>query len=149
MIDTENRAKKKGDHGFSLIEAMIAIGILGFITMSVLNAFFYQKLFSKITSQKNIAISLSESKMEDLFKFPGGDIQTNAMNGDNPQVEFFEIVNNGVKDLASETDSPNCIKRTTELIQKGDFMDISVMVEYGKKEGKYPFKVKMGATRWE
>jgi hypothetical protein len=117
--------------------------------MSVLNAFFYQKLFSKMTSQKNIAVSLSESKMEDLFKFPGNAIETNGMNGDNPQIEYFEIVNNKVIPLATEKQSPNCIKRTTELTQNGDFWDIIVRVEYGQKDGNYPFKVKIGATRWE
>lgn len=149
MTDAIRKRRKKKDQGFSLIEALIAIGILGFIVMSVLNAFFYQKLFAKMTSQKNIAVSLSESKMEDLFKFPGIAIEANAMGGNNPQVEYFEIVNNKVIDLSSEKDSPNCLKRTTELSQNGDFMDISVMVEYGLKDGKYPFKVKIGATRWE
>ena len=135
--------------GFTLIEALIAIGLLAFAIVSILNAFFYQQHFTRNNFGKNMALTLAESRVEELSKFPEyGLTEGTSINYIVPEGAQFTV-------YSLEQDKQDQYRRTTTLAMDNQLMNISVQVDYGRKRnaanpstGIYPFRVILSTKRW-
>lgn len=141
-----NRNKEKG---FTLIEALIAIGLLAFAVVSILNAFFYQQHFTRTNFAKNMALTLAESRIEELSKYPeyglteGESINYIVQQGAQFTVYSIEQANN------------NQYRRTTTLAMDNQLMTITVRVQYGRRPsagdpstGIYGGSIVLSTKRW-
>ena len=135
--------------GFTLIEALIAIGILAFAIVSILNAFIYQQHFTRNNFSKNMALTLAESRIEELSKFPDYGLTAGST--------INYIVQEGAQWTAYslEQDKSDQYKRTTTMAMDNQLMNITVRVDYGRRRnpaspdtGLYPFKVILSTKRW-
>lgn len=137
----------KNKKGFTLIEVLVSIGIISFVIISILNAFAHRIHTDSNTSHRNIAISLTEAKLEEYLKFPSNQLTltfpTNA-------VDY--IVYSGNKYPKITTDDPGANKqfrRTAQYEMNGTLARITVVVEYGyvAKNDHYPFRVSLTTQR--
>jgi type II secretory pathway pseudopilin PulG len=136
--------KLKKCEGFTLIETLLALGIMGFLVMTILSGFTQQQLMNKNTSSKNIAISLAESKLEELMKFPASYLTIGA------STDYVVVKQNSFQSHLTEQDAANEFKRTWDINLEGTLMEIKITVEYGtKKGGSYPFKITLTTQRGE
>jgi type II secretion system protein I len=134
---------KLKNKGFSLIEALVALGILGFVVISILSGFSAQLRTNKKTREKGIAISLAEDRIEEILKFSRTQIDNMGIIG-TPLIETFK------NHISSDY---RTMRRTTEITYNTnpELLDIKVTVEYGRigKQGsyRYPYKVSLETTR--
>jgi len=136
-------SKLKNEKGFSLIEALVAMGIVAFVVVSVLNAFIHQMHANKNTNHKNLAIVLAEDKMEEYLKFPSTATPANA-------VDYIYYSGNRTPIRSDADPSQNLqFRRTVAVIPVGNLNVLSVTVEYGyiKVDDHYPFRVVLSTQR--
>ena len=133
---------KNHNSGFSLIETLVALGVMGFIVLTILNGFAQQQLRNRNTSSKNIAISLAETKMEELFKFPSTHLTIGTT------TDYIVAGKNSYQITSDPPDVANEFKRTWSISLNGSLMQINIDVEYGKKlDSSYPFKISLTSQR--
>lgn len=140
----------KNKKGFTLIEALVAAAIFGFVAISVLSGIAQQKIMSGKNFEKNIAISLIESKMEELLKFPATSLKQKIVDGTIQPVQrdYVVVSKNRVEILTYDpTDQKAHIRRTTTLTLFGNFIDIEVVVDYGRRGNDFYFQVSLDARR--
>jgi len=135
----------KNNGGFTLVELLISTAILGFVIVSILNGFTYQQYRSKSNLGKNLAISLAETKLEEMLK------HTKTYWEDNyslPYTQTEYIIRSGnmmLPPVESEpTNIESVMRRTTKVIDDSEYWNMlifTVTVEYGKNASVYPFKV--------
>jgi len=141
-LKTQNNKNKK-NKGSTLVEALISMAILAFVFVSILGAFSQQQMSTRKNSDKNAAILLAEQRMEELLKF-------NAMQLTEEMFQDY-IVYRSDKFQYFDTDpgEKRQFRRTTRISL--DFLKtmatIRVEVEYGMKDGSYPFKVVLSTRR--
>jgi type II secretion system protein I len=134
---------KTKNEGFTLIEALVATGIIAFVVVSVLNAFIHQMHSNKNISQKNVAIVLAEDKLEEYLKFPSTDMPASA-------VDFVFYSGNRTPIRSDADPSQNHqYRRTVTITPVGNLNRIEVLVEYGyvKVDDHYPFRVVLSTQR--
>lgn len=144
---------KKDREGFSLLEALVALGILSFIVAAILSGFSAQIYTNTKIREKNLAISLAEERIEEVLKYSRD--QLNNMGVINKTiVEDFSKKTQTTGPLVSSKYANlkdyRGMKRTTVITQdpaNSELLDIKVTVEYGKKRNKYPFKVVLVTKR--
>jgi prepilin-type N-terminal cleavage/methylation domain-containing protein len=145
-IFQNNTHKEKG---FTLIESLIAIGLLAFAVVSILNAFFFQQHFTRTNFGKNMALTLAESRIEELSKYPeyglteGETVNYIVQEGPRFAVYSIEQANN------------NQYRRTTTLAMDNQLMAITVRVQYGRRPsagdpatGIYGGSITLTTKRW-
>lgn len=129
----------KREKGSTLVEALIATGILSFVIVSILGAVAQQQMTTRRTSDKNTAVFLAESRMEELLKLPADQLQEETY------VDYAVPSARSLSDGSYEFDThyvpqgdaiPTAnrhFRRTTDIQidDLGEMADIIVMVEYG------------------
>ena len=133
----------KTNKGFTLIEALVATGLVAFVIVSVLNAFIHQMHSNKNISQKNVAIILAEDKLEEYLKFPSTDMPADA-------IDFVYYSGNRTP-IRSDSDPSqnNQFRRSATVVSVGNLSRLEVLVEYGyiKVDDHYPFRVVLSTQR--
>lgn len=141
-MKTQNNKNKK-NKGSTLVEALISTAILAFVIVTILGAFSQQQMATRKNADKNAAILLAEQRMEELLKFRSEQL-TEEMYRDyavyrSDKFQYFD----------SDPNKKNQFRRTTtismDLLQQ--VATIRVEVEYGMKDGGYPFRVVLSTRR--
>jgi type II secretory pathway pseudopilin PulG len=131
----------KNNQGFTFIEALVSVAIIGFVIISILNGFTYQQLSTKNISSKNLAISLAETRLEEFLKFPGSELT------DGTTIDYIVQGVNSLNFYSSDPNQPKQLRRTTVISSVGNLKSIAVVVEYGKTGNTYPFRVSLSTRR--
>ena len=133
--------------GFSLIEALVALGIISFVLISILSGFTRQQQITANTTAKNMAVFLAESKLEEMLKFPDSTLTLSA----GQTTDYIELARNFMKDPVSiDPQKANQFRRITTITSAGDFVAVEVRVDYpfAKSHNTYPFRVILRSNRW-
>lgn len=144
----------KNKKGFSLIEALISLGILAFIVAAILAGFSAQMYTNTKTREKNLAISLAEERIEEILKYSRTQLSDMGVIGSTIEEDFSQKDSSSNNPLIKTkyynlTDYLG-MKRTTIITQdpsNSELLDIKVIVEYGKKGNRYPFRVVLVTKR--
>ncbi len=145
--------KLKNKNGFSLLEALIALGILAFIVAAILSGFSAQMYTNSKTREKNLAISLAEERIEEVLKYSREQLSNMGVIGATVVEDFSQESNDNspfAKSKYNNLKDYQGMKRTTIITQdphNSELLDIKVIVEYGKRGNKYPFKVVLNTKR--
>jgi Tfp pilus assembly protein PilV len=148
------KTKKNIDKGGSLVEALISIAIISFVIVSILSGFAQQQADTSRNTDYNMAVMLAEMRMEELLKFPSGQLAQVTF------VDYIVLKSNGFKVYGETDEVPNELRqfRRTTTITREDLLQqlatIRVTVEYSarKKSVKdntliYPFRVELTSRR--
>ncbi len=137
---------RKSTTGFTLVEALVSMAIIAFVIVTILSGFTHQKMATRKVAEKNIAIALADTRMQEMHKFSATQLT--------PGVTTDWIVHKkGVfKTYQSDPDDPNQYRRTMVIGPDGGDvlgtkMIIQVMVEYGRDRTTYPFKIVLTSKR--
>lgn len=134
-------------NGFTLVEVLISIMILGFVIVSILNAFAQRMQTDKNTGFKSTAITLAEAKIEEYLKFPSSQI---AAIYPASAVDYI-LYHGGSKPIISTNDPVRNqqYRRTVAVTTDGNLSTITVTVEYGYivRNKQYPFSVELSTQR--
>lgn len=137
---------KKNINGFTLVEALIAMAILSFIIVTILSGFTHQKMATRKVADKNLALGLAEMRMQELQKFSATQLT--------PGITTDWIIHRDglFKVFMSDPDDVDQFRRTTAIaVEPGNVLQqkmvIQVMVEYGKDNNTYPFRVVLSTKR--
>ena len=141
-MKTQNNENKK-NKGSTLVEALIALGIVSFVIVSILSGISQQQLSTQNVSDKNAAVMLAEMRMEELLKFPSGQLSIEEY------TDYIVQNDKGFVVSDTETNAQKQFRRTTTI--KKDLLQqvatVRVRVDYGKKKDKYPFHVELVSRR--
>lgn len=148
-MKTKNKRINKGS---SLIEALISIGIISFVIVSILNGFAQQQVNTSGNTDHNMAVMLAEMRMEELLKFPSGNLVAETF------VDYIVPKPNGFDVYGEEDSIPSELRqfRRTATITREDLLQqmatIKVTVEYSARKGTgsemyYPFRVELTSRR--
>ena len=137
-------------NGFTIIELLISVMILGFVIVSLLTAFAQRMQTDTNTNFKNTAITLAEAKLEEYLKFPSSQIAT--IYPVSPATAVDYIVMHGTRQPKVSVSDPKInrqFRRTVEVIQDGTLAMINVTVDYGYilRNQHYPFSVVLTTQR--
>lgn len=147
----QNIKIKKKDKGGSLIEALISIGIISFVIVSILSGFAQQQSDTRRNTDKNMAVMLAEMRMEELLKFPSTRLVEEAF------VDYIVPAYNGftVYGQGDEVPSePQQFRRTATITKEdtlGQIATIRVVVDYGAvidgSKVTYPYSIQFTTRR--
>ena len=131
--------------GFTLVEVLISIMILGFVIVSILYAFSQRMQTDKNTGFKSTAITLAEAKIEEYLKFPSSQIGAIYP----AEAVDYIYLHGGSKPVVSTTDPGKNIqfRRTVTVATDGNLSTITVRVDYGRTYNNYPFHVELSTQR--
>lgn len=132
--------------GFTLIEALISLVIVGFVVVSILNGFSYQQLNSKNTLSKNLAVSLAEAKLEEILKYPGSELPS-VFTPPSTNVDYIVQTANSLLYYTSDPGVDKQFRRTCTITQVGNLINIEVTIDYGKVGNTYPFQITLSTQR--
>jgi type II secretory pathway pseudopilin PulG len=132
----------KNTKGFTLVEALLAMTIVIFVVVSILSGFTQQMVSNRFAQSKNVAITLAESKLEDYLKFPASQMPASS-------VDY--VIERGKRYIVS-TANPNLtnqFRRTASVthVPSTNMSEVRVMVQYGMRGGRYPFRVVLTSRR--
>ncbi len=147
----KNKNNNQDNKGFTLVEALIATALIGFVVVTILGGFSHQQMATRKITDKNTAIQLADMKMEEIVKYSSG--QLDSARGITteyiiPKDKTFDIY----VGEDNNPDDPKQFRRTTVIERAdvlGDLVAIRVMVEYGrsKQSLSYPFRVTLSTRR--
>ncbi len=133
----------KKNNGFTLVEALLAMTIVIFIVVSILSGFTQQMVSNRYAGAKNIAITLAESKIEDYLKFPASQMPAGG-------VDYVVERGRRLVVSTSDPDVKDQYRRTATVVPSVAFPamnTVRVMVEYGKRGARYPFRIVLTSQR--
>jgi len=139
--------------GFSLLEALIALGILGFVVISILSGFSAQLRTNRKIREKNIALTLAEDRIEQILIFSKSQLE-NMLTLNHDYIEDFSSYPsddpftkgfNPYKNIKEYKKMRRKTKITRSIVP--ELLNIEVTVEYGKRGNHYPFKVVLTTIR--
>jgi Tfp pilus assembly protein PilV len=144
--------KKNINKGGSLVEALISIAIISFVVVSILSGFAQQQADTSRNTDYNMAVMLAEMRMEELLKFPSGQLIQETF------VDYIVLKSNGFEVFDETKPVPNELRqfRRTAAITREDLLQqlatIRVTVEYSARKGAgtdmiYPFRVELTSRR--
>ena len=142
--------------GFSLIEGLIALLIIGFVVLAILSGFSAQLRTNRKTREKNIALALAEDRIEEVLKYSKTQLTNMGVIGSTIVEDFSAPTSNDpfTHNIYKNSIDYRKMKRTTVITQNPtspELLDIRVMVEYGKlgKDAnvRYPYRVVLTTTR--
>ena len=143
---------KKINKGGTLIEALISIGLISFVIVSILNGFAQQQVNTSGNTDHNMAVMLAEMRMEELMKFPSGQLVEETF------VDYIVLRPNGFDVYGEGDEVPSELRqfRRTAAITREDLLQqlatIRVTVDYSARRGTgddmfYPFRVELTSRR--
>lgn len=147
------KTKKKINKGASLVEALISVAIISFVVVTILSGFAQQQANTNSNTDKNMAVMLAEMRMEELMKFPSGQLV------DETFVDYIVLKPKGFVVYGEGDDIPNELRqfRRTADINTNDgalnqLATITVTVDYSARKGTgtdmiYPFSVELVSRR--
>jgi hypothetical protein len=147
------RMRNRMQKGSSLVEALVSIAIIAYIVVTILSGISQKKLISQNTGDKNAAVYLAESRLEDLIKFSCDQLV------EGNQVEYIIFKGYGFQVFTEAQGDPGALRqfRRTIDIQKdlvGRMATLRVTVEYGatpEKQGSntliYPYRIELSTRR--
>ena len=135
----------KNCKGFTFVETLIALLIVAFVVVSILNGFAVQMYTDRQNVHKNLAVTMAEAKIEEYLKFPAADMPGNS-------VDYIVESGNLFKVFAGDPNLDKQFRRTTTVsadAATGNMRRITVLVEYGfmRRTGKYPFRLSLNTMR--
>lgn len=147
---------KKKSKGFSLVEALVGMAIIGFVIVTILGAFSHQKIITRKNAEKNVAVRVADQKMQELLQFSSEQLENYAVSQSTPGlvVDYIVPKDGDLKYLEQGNEDPYQMRRLvyieTDLL--GEIATINVMVEYGRTRTKvstdsYPFRVTLSTRR--
>ena len=146
----------KNNNGFSMVEALVSMVIIGFVIMSILSGFSHHQLTSRNISSKNVAISVAETRLEEIMKFTGSQLQDLINDGtfQSNMVDYIVQTSNSLSEpFLTDPQKSKQFRRTTSISPDPvdlNMMIVAVRVDYGKANNIYPFKVTISTSRrWE
>jgi Tfp pilus assembly protein PilV len=151
-LRTNKTKNKKINKGSSLVEALISMAIISFVIVSILSGFSQQQADTSRNTDKNMAIMLAEMRMEELLKFPSGQLKEETF------VDYVVLKSNGFRVYGEKDSVPNELRqfrRTTEITREDllqQLATIRVTVDYSARKGPgtdmiYPFRVELISRR--
>ena len=150
------KTKKKINKGSSLVEALISVAIISYVVVSILSGFAQQQADTNRNTDKNMAVMLAEMRMEELMKFPSGQLVHETF------VDYVVLKPTGFVVYGEGDDIPNELRqfrRTADINRDDDVQDtldqlvtITVTVEYSARKGTgtemiYPYNVQLISRR--
>jgi hypothetical protein len=153
-LKTKNTNNTKRNKGGTLVEALISIAIISFVIVSILSGFSQQQADTNRNTDRNMAVMLAEMRMEELLKFPSGQLVQETF------VDYVVLKPNGFVVYGEGVQAPKELRqfRRTAAITREDLLQqlatIRVTVDYGamrKKIGSsdliYPYSVQLTSRR--
>jgi len=153
-LKTNKTNNTKINKGGTLVEALISVAIISFVIVTILSGFSQQQANTNRNTDRNMAVMLAEMRMEELLKFPSGQLSQETF------VDYIVLRSNGFKVYGENDSIPNELRqfRRTARIEVqdtlGQLATITVTVEYGamrQKEGStvliYPYSVQLISRR--
>lgn len=132
-------------NGFTLLETLIAIVLIAFVAISILGAFPQIKWNTGRVGDRNLALVLAESRMEELLKYPGSQLSF-AMPA-TTTIDYAVKTANSFTLSAADPDVKNQFRRTTTVTTVGNLFNVLVTVEYGFNGGGYPSRITLNSRR--
>jgi prepilin-type N-terminal cleavage/methylation domain-containing protein len=142
--------------GFTLVEALVGMGIIAVVMVGILSTFSQQQMASRKNSEKNTAVILAEMKMEELMKFSAVRLKEWLDEDDSRKnvVDYIIHKDNKFKSFDADPNEPKQYRRTTRVWIDfvTDIANIHITVEYGRtKLGLdklvYPFQINLSTRR--
>jgi type II secretory pathway pseudopilin PulG len=151
-LKTINPNNKKINKGGSLVEALISIAIVSFVIVSILSGFAQQQADTSRNTDKNMAIMMAEMRMEELMKFPSGQLS------DEEFVDYIVLKPYGYVVYGEDRAIPNELRQfrrtalITLILPLRQLAEITVTVDYGATRGagsqmSYPYSVQLTSRR--
>jgi type II secretion system protein I len=128
-------------NGFTLIETLIAIALITFVVISILGAFSQVQLNTRQVGDKNLALVLAESKMEELLKYPASQMTAATT------IDYAIKSGNSFNVQTSNPSLTNQFRRTVSITAAGTLMNVLVTVEYAYNGASYPGRVSLNSRR--
>lgn len=128
-------------NGFTLIETLLAIMLIAIVVVSILGAFSQVQLNTRQVGDKNLALVLAESRMEELMKYPGSQLVAGTT------VDYALKRGNSFVILTSDPGGTNQFRRITTVSTEGALMNVRVIVQYGYTGSVYPGRVSLNSRR--
>ena len=129
------------NRGFTLIETIIGLTMLTFVVVSILGGYAQVQLNTKHVGNKNLALILAESKMEELMKFPGSQLTAGTT------IDYAVKTGNSFYTQTADPSLASQFRRTVTVTSAGTLMNILVLVEYGKTGANYAVRVSLNSRR--
>lgn len=127
--------------GFTLIETLIGLGILSFVIVTVLAAFSQIQLNTRTVGDRNLAMLLCESSMEQVLKYPGSTLSATT------SVDYVYKTPLSFHRQTTQPAVDNHFRRTVTLTASGNMMLVSVVVDYAYISGAYRSRVSLNSQR--
>jgi len=153
-LKTKKINNTKRNRGGTLVEALISLAIISFVIVSILSGFSQQQTDTSRNTDRNMAVMLAEMRMEELMKFPSGQLVQETF------VDYVVLKPNGFVVYGEGVQAPKEVRqfRRTAAITREDLLQqlatIRVTVDYGamkKKKGSsdliYPYSVQLTSRR--
>lgn len=157
-LKTKKTKNKKINKGGTLVEALISVAIISFVIVSILSGFSQQQADTNRNTDKNMAVMLAEMRMEELLKFPSGQLVKETF------VDYIVLKANGFEVYGEDKSIPNELRqfrRETNIDgvdqtvdPLGQMVEITVTVSYGAMREKiggstliYPYSVQLISRR--
>jgi type II secretory pathway pseudopilin PulG len=131
----------KNCKGFTLVETLIGMALMAFVTVAILGTFTQVQLNTQYVGDKNLALMLTESKMEELIKYPGSKLTMGTT------IDYAVKTANSFYTQSGDPDIKNQFRRTATITADGGLMNILVTVEYGKSGSTYAGRVSLNSRR--
>jgi prepilin-type N-terminal cleavage/methylation domain-containing protein len=134
-------------NGFTLIETLIGVTLLSFVIVTVLGAFSQIQLNTKHVSDKNLAVVLAESLMEETLKYPGSTLTATTT------IDYAFRIGNSFHVQAADPLRSNQFRRTMVISTDPsdptqlNLMNVRVTVEYANRGGNYPARITLNSRR--
>ncbi len=142
-FQTNSTSDFQKDKGATLVEALISVAIMSFVVIGILSGFSQQQMSTRSTYQKNIAVLIAEKQMEEIFKYPSGNLKKESF------TQFVVHHKNTFEFLSSDPGIPGQYRVTTDIIldPMEQMATITVSVEFPLTKDDYPFITQLIAKR--
>jgi len=138
----------KYKEGFTIIEVLIAISLVAFSLIAILNAFIFQNKQNNVINDRNIAVMLAEEKIEDYFKYP----YDNMPSGTTDYV-VYKLNRDPMDPITSRATAVSgsgiIFERIVSITQDFSTSLINVRVNYGydRANDKFKFSVNLSTRK--
>ncbi len=126
----------KSNEGFTLIEVLIAISLVAFSLIAILNGFIYQGKTNNSINNRNIAVLLAEEKIEEYFKH-----SYDNMPADQTDYISYQLNREPKPTNAEGAKNINAFERVATTVRGFNTTSIKVQVNYNYNGKGYDFNI--------